>query len=98
VRQVVKYRAYEKALKDICKIKGSKLDKTIEVIVDKLVKDEHPGNFVHNLHRTSVDKSGLTGLKELHITGELLLIFRKVEDKLELVDICKNHKDLMKRY
>lgn len=98
MRNIITYKAYERALKDISKIKGTKIDKDLDEIIEKLIKGEHPGNKVHNLQKTSVAKSGLTGLKELHITGELLLIYRHINTKLELVDICRNHKDLMKRY
>ena len=98
MRQVIKHRLYERALKDINKAKGVNIQPVLDDIIHKLATDQHPGNHVHNLQKTSVAKSGLTGLAELHITGELLLIFRKSPNSIELVDICKNHKDLKKRY
>ena len=98
MRKIITHNAYDKSLKNIQKIKGSKIEDDIKIIVSKLSKDEHPGCSVHCLHKTATNKSGMAGLRELHITGELLLIFRKVDNNLELVDICRNHKDLKKRY
>jgi len=93
---VIEHNQYKKKRKFVEKLgQLSKLDKTINCIR----QESYIGSFFdHPLQRTSRDKSGWTKLRECHVTGEILLIYRKTNNQLELIDICRNHKELDKKY
>ena len=94
--EVIEYELYKKKRKYVEKLgQLSRLDKTIY----NIRQENYGGSFSdHPLQKTSKAKSGLDKLRECHVTGEILLIYRKINNKIELVDICKNHKDLDKLY
>lgn len=95
MRTVVKYKQYEKAVKEVERLGFAvQLNDKIDMLVKSDVLHAHD----HPLHRTSRHKSGISGLRELHVTGEILLIYRRIGQTVELVDICKNHKELRKKY
>lgn len=95
MREVIKYKQYEKAVKEVVRLGyAAQLNSKVQALAtsDNLLAHDHP------LHKTSKQKSGISGLRELHVTGELLLVYRRVGQTLELIDICKNHKELRKKY
>lgn len=99
IREIVKYDNYLKDIKYIQKLTTRAILAKLGTLVNALVVDSQRSlSFDHPLHKTSRVRSGMLNLIELHVTGEILLSYRKVDNKLELIDSCKNHKDLMKRY
>lgn len=99
MREIVKYGNYLEDIKYIQKLTTRAILAKLGTLVNALVVDSQLSlSFDHPLHKTSRVKFGMLGWRELHVTGEILLIYRKADSKLELIDSCKNHKDLMKRY